>query len=387
VVDASALDPVAGAATFSASARQDFASAYGWLILYSGWFSGETQVSETFPTRIEFDRRDVNDRNGSLLGDLWRPLTTARATNDKVVARLAGASDAASNINIARSALFAGYSVLFMAEHFCEGTIASPDDVPGGRLSTAMLLDSAVARFDRAITVGAAASGAEAQSIASAARVGRARAHLQAGRNQQAIADANAVPAGFVLNLNYFDDIGERTRLGNRLWQFSESRTSITVAPAYRDADPRIPFLAPDQHALIAFDGITPVFLQQKYPGFASPIRLASKLEADFIRAEAEGTASQLALITARRAAAGRPAYTGGQDAASVRVEFFEQRAREFWLEGKKLGDLRRAPDAVRNVPVPGAAYFKPGFAPIGNQVCYPIPAAEVENNPAFRNP
>jgi hypothetical protein len=33
---------------------------------------------------------------------------------------------------------------------------------------------------------------------------------------------------------------------------------------------------------------------------------------------------------------------------------------------------------------VVGAPYWKPGFAPIGNQVCYPLPITETDNNPNF---
>jgi hypothetical protein len=39
-------------------------------------------------------------------------------------------------------------------------------------------------------------------------------------------------------------------------------------------------------------------------------------------------------------------------------------------------------PAAVTDVPVPGSTYFKPGFAPVGNQTCYPLPLAETDNTP-----
>ena len=70
VIDADALDPVADAPLLAKSAQQNFATAYGQLIVYSSWFVGETDVSETFPTRNEFGRRQVTEGNGSLNGDL-----------------------------------------------------------------------------------------------------------------------------------------------------------------------------------------------------------------------------------------------------------------------------------------------------------------------------
>jgi hypothetical protein len=124
--------------------------------------------------------------------------------------------------------------------------------------------------------------------------------------------------------------------------------------------------------------------IQNKFPTFASPVRLASKLEADYIVAEATGTAEQLALIQARRSANGQGAYAGPTDAASVLTEFMTQRGLEFFLENKRLGDLRRQPGSVLFAPVPGSTYFKPGFAPVGSQSCMPLPINETDNNPNF---
>ena len=128
------------------------------------------------------------------------------------------------------------------------------------------------------------------------------------------------------------------------------------------------------------------MFAQQKYPSFASPIRLASKIEADYVAAEASADpVAQLVLINRQRLANGRPAYAGAVDAASVMMELYNQRAFEFYLEGKRLGDLRRNPAATNYVPQTGGTYFKPGFPPIGNQTCYPIPRAERDNNPNMK--
>ena len=93
----------------------------------------------------------------------------------------------------------------------------------------------------------------------------------------------------------------------------------------------------------------------------------------------------QLALIAARRAANQQPVYTGAVDAASVMTELYDQRAREFFLEGKRLADFRRNPAATRFVPVTGTPYFKPGYGNVGSQTCYPIPRAERDNNPNLK--
>ena len=103
--------------------------------------------------------------------------------------------------------------------------------------------------------------------------------------------------------------------------------------------------------------------IQQKYPDYTSPVRLASKLEADYITAEAQGTIAQKALIDARRAANGQPpvAIT---DPDSTLTEFLTQRGFDFFLEGKRMGDFRRHPTNIIGLPVPGSTYWKPGFSP-----------------------
>lgn len=382
VIDANQLDPVADAPVLALSAQQNFASAYGWLIMYSSWFVGETDVSETFPTRNEFGRRDIVAQNGSLNGDVWTPLSQAAASAYLVLN--AGVPDPASNINVARADFFLGFSYVFMAEHFCQGTVLSDS-----ALTTARMLDSAVAHFTSAAAEGDAAGGSEGPNMARAARVGLARAYLQAGNTAQAIAAANSVPAGFVYNLNYVDDLSNRTRLSNRMWQFVRDRGSIAVAPIWRTSDPRVPWLVTSaytpQDAAYATDRGIPYAIQQKYTTYATPIRLASKLEADYIAAEAQGTTEQLNLVQARRSANGQAAYSGATDANSVLTEFLTQKGFDFYLEGKRMGDFRRHPDNVIGVPVSGSTYWKPGFAPVGTNMCYPLPVQETDNNPNFK--
>lgn len=383
VIDASTLDPTQDAATFANSAQQNFAAAYGWMVMYSSWFSGEALVAETFPTRNEFGRREVLAQNVSLNGDVWVTITLALSSSRQVLEL--DLPNPTTNIAYARAALWAGYSALHMALDFCEGTIAQGTQ-PGPRLTSVQLLDSVVAYLTTAITIGTANATADGILIANIARVGRARAHLQAGRKPQAAADADAVPANFAFSFNYVDDLAQRNRLGNRLWQFTLDRGSISIAPAYRVTDPRIKYKAPGQHTLTPQDASTgPFYIQDKYPSFTAPIRVASKLEADYIKAETQGVPEQTTLINARRTANGLTTYSGPTDANSVLTELLNQKALDFYLEGRRLGDFRRLPNNVTNMPTPGAPYFKPGFSAISNGTCYPVPINETDNNPNFR--
>jgi hypothetical protein len=392
VIDDALIDPVRDADILARSAEQNFSSAYGHLIVYSSWFVGETDVSETFPTRNEFGRRSITIQNGSLDTDVWFPLSQTVALAYKVIN--APLADTVANLNYARAGLYLAYGYLFMAEQFCRGTVLS-----GPEISTAAMLDSATVHFTNAISRGLGAGG-EGVTIANSGRVGLARTHLQAGRLAEAITAANAVAAGFVHNLDYLDDLASRFRVANRMFFYVRDRGSIAVAPIWRigaqlaapnvqRAEPRVPWritastgdFAP-QDAFYSTDRGVPYAIQQKYPAYNTPVRLASKLEADYIVAEAQGTAAQLTLIAARRTANGQGAYGGATDSNSVLTEFFTQRGLEFYLEGKRMGDFRRHPVNIIGVPVPGATYWKPGFAPIGSDVCFPLPITETDNNP-----
>ena len=380
VIDASTVDPSSTANSLAASAQQNLAAAYGWLIMYSSYFTGENNVSDTFPTRNEFGFRNVSDLNGSLNADLWDPLSRTAASS-KIVLDL-DLPTPATSINLTRGAMVRGFSTLFMANDFCTGTLSS-----GPELTTAQLLDTAIFWFGKSIDVGRANATADGIALANASLVGRARAKLQKGDKAGAVADAGAVAAGFNYNLTYTDDLNNRTRLSNRLWQFTFDRGSMSVSAAFQVDDPRVKWLPPAQHKLVPQDVVPGgFFIQQKNPAYNSPIRLASKIEADYIAAEASGLASQqLALIAAQRAANQQPVYTGPVDDASVLTELYDQRAREFFLEGKRLGDFRRNPAATRFVPVTGTPYFKPGYGNVGSQTCYPIPRAERDNNPNLK--
>lgn len=380
VIDATTVDPTSGAATLAASAQQNFATALGWLIMYGAWFSGEANVSDTFPTRNEFGFRVVSDLNGSLLGDVWQPISLAAASS-KLVLDLT-LPNPTTNVSLARAAAFRGFSVLQMATDFCTGSLSS-----GPELTTAQMLDTSIVWFGKAIEVGNANGTADGKALANAALVGRARAKLQKGDKTGAKADADAVSAGFTFNLNYTDDLSNRTRLSNRLWQFTFDRGSVSVPSFFQVNDPRVQWLAPSQHKLQPQDVVPGgFFIQQKYPSYASPIRLASKLEADYISAEASGdVALQLALINARRTANSQPAYSGPTDAASVMTELYTQRAYEFYLEGKRVADFRRSPSSTKGIAAAGSAYVKPGYQPVGSQTCYPLPRAERDNNPNMK--
>jgi hypothetical protein len=372
------IDPIRDQAVLSQSAYQNFVSVLGSLIVYGAWFTNEARVGDTFPTRNEFGLRTIDYRsNGTLNDELWAPLSLAVATSEEVLELLKDAPDVGSNVNVARAALTAGYSVLYMAEMFCEGTIRV-----GPVLNTNQMLDHAISRFQQAISTGDATGNATGKAMADAARVGLARAYLMKGEKENAAAAADAVPADFEYAVAYFDDPAERARLGNDVYNFTVARLSLVVGDEWRaiaNNNPQDKRIAYQDAGRNAQDGVLRFYRQNKYTSWAQPIRLASKLEARYIHAEATGdVAEQRALINERRAANGLTPFAGTD--AELFNELMYQKALDFWLEGQRMGDWRRVGAAVPFVPAAGSTYYKGGT--IGTQTCWPVPDEETLNNP-----
>ncbi|MCA9739097.1 MAG: hypothetical protein R3E98_08255 [Gemmatimonadota bacterium] len=381
LLEATNIDPEADGLTLARSAFQNLVDAFGNIIVYSAWWSHEARVGDTFPTRNEFGRRFIDDTNGTLNTDTWTPITLAASTGEQVVQTLQGTPGLA----LAIGAFTEGYAMVLMAETFCEGTVASSPEEPGPRLSTAQMLDRAVEKLTLARNEALQAGGSEATDMAQAALVGIARAHLQAGRKAEAAAAAAQVDPDFVYELRYVDDAANRGRLGNTVWDFTTSRQSLVVPPEYRDiadsGDTRVKY---DDSGRLAQDSELQFYRQLKFPGYGVNIRLASGLEARYIIAEATGSVQdQLDLINERRAIGNQGAFSS-TDPTEVFAELMAQRARDFWLEGKKMGDYRRNGHAVPYVIPDNAAYYKPGVGTMGNQQCWPVPDVEKRTNPNF---
>ena len=378
------IDPVNDAAALSQSVQQDFKQVFGDFILNGGWFTGEALSADVNIRGNLMANRDVDEftdgGDGIVFG--FAGLAKGVALGILVSDALTG-TEAASSIHAARAALFTGWSFLVMGEFYCQGTVNG-----GPPLSMDMMLDSAVTRFSGAIDISRSLGTGEANEFLNAGLVGRARANLQLGNTSEAIADASAVEDGFVFDLTYIDDLSNRSRLSNRVWQWTFGQTVISVHPEFRGLnDPRVIVIPPEANGLTPFDAVTEIWAQGKYTSYNDPVRLASRIEADYIAAQAAGSVAQLSLVQERRAANGQPPYGGPTDDASVFVEFMDQYSFDFYMEAKRMIYLRSetGPWAVlRGLQAPGTPYPKPGFSPYTATTCWPLPFKEINNNPHF---
>jgi hypothetical protein len=143
-------------------------------------------------------------------------------------------------------------------------------------------------------------------------------------------------------------------------------------------ADPRVVVV---DAGTSATDADVPLFQPAKYASVDARIPIATWEEAQLILAEAmladrniEGAVN---IINALHARVGLLPYGGGT-AEEVRAQIIEERRRELFLQGHRLGDMIRYDLPV--TPAPGTPFHRGGT--YGDQLCFPLPDVERNNNP-----
>lgn len=376
IVEGGGIDPQTDGPMIAWSAFQDFAASFGIIGLNGAFFTTEAYTGDSSQGRSELGRRELDPAN---VGG-WAELARGLASSENAIDVLKTAVNADRNIDLARVNLSAGYAYLLMAETFCQGTVRG-----GPPLTTAQMLDSAVARLTAARTIGTAENGTAGRAIANAAAVGIGRAQLQAGRKTEALAAVQGVPANFEFFLYTADDPANRARLGNNYWQATADRAALVVPPAYRaradSGDTRVRYV---DTGVRAYDGFLQMYAQRKYPSWAAAYRLASGLLARYIAVEAANDpAAMQTFVNERRAANGLTPVSLTGDA--LLAEFLWQKSLDFWLEGVRMGDFRRHGAKLPHLIPTGATFYKPAAGPVGDDVCVPLPLTETTTNPNFK--
>ncbi|HVD59497.1 MAG TPA: RagB/SusD family nutrient uptake outer membrane protein [Gemmatimonadaceae bacterium] len=376
-IETSTLEVPANAGLIVNSAIGNFECALGTYIIDAGMMSGELMDATATAANWAFDRRDTDPTadtryatNDCTSYGLYTPLQIARGTSDRALELLQGWTDTEVPNRqdlIAKAAAYDGYSILLIGEAFCEGAINL-----SGLMTSNDLFAAAEAKFTTAIT---AAQAAHDNQILNMAYVGRARARLDAGNKAGAATDAALVPPGFVMNATAENS---PTRRQNRVYTFNQAGV-VSVAPAYRSlGDPRVTVTNAGKNGT---DNRTALYVQTKYGTSSTPIPIASYKEAQLILAEAQGGQTAVNIINAFHAAAGLPPFQS-TDATAITNQIAQERARELFLEGQHLYDVRRL--NLPLVPAPGTpystVYLKGGN--YGTQRCFPLPDVERLNNP-----
>lgn len=391
----------------------DFQPAFAWTALFSGAFTDELRMHHTFFENLEIDQRRVTENNGTYALGIFNGLHRARFLADSVAGRYRTllSDSVANDVRYDRILGLAGYTWALLGENICETRI----NAQGAPLQPDQLFAGAIERFEAAITAAAAARTnaanitdpttrnrviAGADSAMNLARVGAARAALNRGDEAAAITYAQAVTPAYVSNANrgFRSDLhyrqgnsfAETRRMGNPFWEFISaggSWVSISGTGNENLGDPRVPHGAA---GAISVQGGGQFVVPNSPPSFSthngtavgglfvstSSIRLASAIEARYILAEAQGnTAANVDFLNQQRALGGQTALTNPDQAtylAALRVE----RAREFFIDGHRLGDLRRY-EAQYNIDLWQTGPMYGTTTTFGSQKCWPTPVSE----------
>lgn len=370
----------------------DFQCAFLRYTIGSGVLMDELSNAISNSANFDYDRRTLptnatygtNNCNSTLQqAGVYTPLSTARSSADTIAARLEGWTDAqvANRTKlIGQSYAYAGYSLVLLGEGMCSAAINLSHE-----MTPAQLYAEAKTRFDKAI---AAATTANDAATISLATLGRARTLLDLGQLSAAAADAAKITDPTYV-ANVATDATD-TRRQNSVYVVTVLNFFYTVDASFRGltfggvADPRVSVVNSGK------TGTTGAAVWQASKGLTAtaPMTIARWSEAQLIQAEnfvsTGDLPSAVAIINALHTKAGLPAYDAtGQTSAQVLAQVIEERRREFFLEGHRLGDIRRYSIALN----PAAGTTFPQGGTYGTQACFPLPDVERINNPNIATP
>jgi len=374
-------------------AISDFECAFSRYAVGVGLFTDELANAIASSANIDYDRRTLTSSatygtgtcGNNQQAPIYTTLAIARATADTAVGKLQGWTDAqvANRTKlIGQASAYAGYSLVLMGEAMCAGAINL-----GPQMTPAQLFAEAKKRFDVAVTAATTANDTQTLNFAT---LGRARTEWDLGDLTSAGADAAKIPSTFVQNISTNSSVVRQEN-----WVFASVNQSFwaTVDPSFRNLTvDNTPNGTPDPRTLVTNTGktgtsqSTPIWTANKYTALTTPIPIAKYAEAQLIVAEAKAASNDLAgaataINNARNTHTGIPAYDAtGQTQSQVMAQIMEERRRELFLEGHRLGDLHHF-----NLPVlPAAGTAYPARGVYGTESCFPLPDVERINNPAI---
>ena len=389
-VSAATLYVPANAQLLVNGAISDFECAYTRYVVGSGLLTDELSNAIGSTANFDYDARRVltNATYGTGACEanqqpaIYSTLSTARGSADTVLARLREWTDASLPTGVSRkrligrAATYAGYSLVLLGEGMCTAAVNL-----SAELTPAQLFGEAKVRFDSAVVVATAEGDTPTLNLA---LLGRARTLLNLRQTAAAGIDAARIPASFVASTGT-DNVNVRRQ--NFAFLSINQNSWSTVDASFRgltvngSPDPRVAVTNSGRNGTAVG---TVIWTPDKYPLISTLTPIARWAEAQLILAEAKQDAGDLAgaaaAINAVRATrAGVPAYdVTGQSSAQVLATIIDDRRLELFLEGHRLGDIRRY--ALPLAPVAGTPY--PGGGAYGTQSCFPLPDVERINNP-----
>ena len=355
-------------------------------------------------------RYDEGDADG-----MFSNLHDLRAMADSVVGRFKNGllENATSDWRTAYAQAYAGYSYIMLGDNMCESTVNVGETIYG----PLDMYGFAVERLEDALQMAGAAGDADIQNLA---RVGLARAHLNLGNYAQVVTYAAQIPSDFQWWIQYAGDDNLDAPGNNMFDNINGANHRIGVHPHFLAGGPSNwlkndlePFLTDPrvQHYpywRTGHNALSPLYTPYqglRYSGYngqtiasggqpAEYTRGDDILLADYMSArhdmyeamDAMGgqDAEVLAFVNERRAYGNQETVTLTGDALTM--ELRDQRGRDLFLGGFRLGDLRRWLRGGDDM-FPSGQHPTVEWGQYGTATCYPMPVEEYEGNPNINKP
>lgn len=342
---------------------------------------------------------------------MYSNLQRFRAVADSVAGRFRTLlKNPATDGKMAKALAYAGYGYILLGEAMCQSNFSF-----GGTLGTTVYTSDqitamAIPKLQEALQIAVAARN---DTIANLARVGLARASLQLGKMADVKNYAAQVPADFSYWVFYSqnsvreeDVMYDRTHGANK---------ALGVSPWFlygpfgtqnqtNQTDPRIQYTPSWSYGHNALTKLYTPYAPLSYstydaatqvaggkPGdflYSSNIKLASGLEAQHDFAEADGpTAATVTFVNSRRAYGNEPALDPAASPSAILAALRQERGRDLYLGGFRLGDLRRWKGQGVGDFFPSGPHVNANWGNYGSATCFPIPLEEYNANPGLTKP
>jgi len=398
------LNGVRGSFTYAASGPVGGRGVF----VASALLSDELVYAGTDADMIGFSEGRTGD-DWDAVTALWSESSRARWTAERFVERLDGmmaglpagadsATVASRNATLAEGLIWAGFANRMMGENFCDAVIDN-----GPLQDRSAFLERAEAQFGRAIDIANAHALTDLLPIATG---GRAQVRMLLGDWDGALADAALVPTDFEFKttqhypsdreVNGFRAISiashpELTVWGTPFAEWGKLKGSST-------GDSRIPLDRPkaDGEYMNGDDGRRPFWQQLKYSVSAATISLVKGTEMRLIEGEAALLAGDwpgaVAKVEEVHEYRGLPAAAAADEDEAWAL-LMRERGTELWMEGRRVGDLRRWAHAPGSVPFSVVRQASSGGAEADERrnvldvpggMCLPVSRLERMTNPNF---
>ena len=280
---------------------------------------------------------------------------------------------------VGKANAYEGYATQLLSEAWCEMVFDGSGQPVSRDAAMAIAEDRFTSALSRAESALSGDRAAEALEILDLALVGRARSRLNQGDQTGALADAERVSPGFVYYSTHETSPARRNGMVERL------EDGFLVHARDRDLmvggmpDPRIPI---ENIGLHPSSGVGDHWVQRKFADDGTDLPFASYREAQLMIAEISGGQRAVDIINNLRATVsdlpwvddshpGLPAFAS-TDEAEILAMVLEERRRELYLQGVRMGDAHR-----QNTFAEWDTGVSRVNAPIGTDTCLPIPELE----------